>query len=188
MQTGEVRHFARPADFRRWLKANHAKAAELWVGFWKVDSGQPSITWPQSVDEALCVGWIDGVRKSLGDKAYTIRFTPRRPGSVWSAVNIERFAVLDAEGRVQPAGRTAFEARREDRSRIYAFEQGEVAFEAGQLAQFQAHAAAWTFFAAQPPGYRKVVTWWVISAKQAATRDKRLQTLIEACTAGQRLR
>ena len=187
MQTGDLKHFARPSDFRRWLLRNHAQAPELWLAFWRIDSGEPSITWPQSVDEALCCGWIDGIRKKLDDQRYCIRFTPRRPGSVWSAVNIARFDALQAEGRILPAGEAAFAARREDRSRIYAFEQGEVAL-GDHEAPLRANAAAWAFFSAQPPGYRKVITWWVISAKQEATRQRRLAQLIAACAAGQRLR
>src|SRR5437660_12051608 len=119
----KVTYFSTPADLRRWFRANHAKAAELWVGFYKKDSGKPSITWPESVDEALCVGWIDGIRKTLGPDRYTIRFTPRRKGSIWSAVNIARVKQLADEKRMRPMGVRAFAARRENRSGIYSYEQ-----------------------------------------------------------------
>ncbi|NRF69332.1 YdeI/OmpD-associated family protein [Aquincola sp. S2] len=187
MEVGDVRYFARAADFRRWLKTQHARAEPQWVGFWKLDSGQPSISWPESVDEALCVGWIDGVRKRLDDQRYVIRFSPRRAGSIWSAVNIKRFGELQAAGRVLPAGETAFANRREDKSRVYAFEQGTITFSPEQEAALRADPAAWAFFSRQPPSYRKVITWWVISAKLPATQAKRLQKLIETSAAGKRV-
>lgn len=183
-----VTHFRTPADLRKWFRANHAKAAELWVGFHKKDSGQASITWPESVDEALCVGWIDGIRKSLGPESYTIRFTPRRPGSIWSAVNIGRVRVLTAEKRMRPAGLKAFAARRENKSGIYSYEQRRDRLEEPYAGLLEKNKAAWTFFEAQPPGYRKVIGWWVVSAKQEATRLSRLKILIDACVKGQRLR
>lgn len=180
--------FATPAHFRRWLKRHHAAEAELLVGFYKVGTGQASITWPQSVDEALCVGWIDGVRRSLGEHAYTIRFTPRRAGSIWSGVNIRRAQAMIEEGRMLPAGLKAFEARTEAKSAIYAFEQGAVEMPEAYLAKLDKNKTASTFFQAQPPWYRKTLTWWVVSAKQEATRLKRLEKLIDACAQGLRLR
>jgi uncharacterized protein YdeI (YjbR/CyaY-like superfamily) len=183
------RFFARAGDFRDWLAQHGTSAPELVVGFWKVDSGRPSMTWPESVDEALCVGWIDGVRQRLDEQAYRIRFTPRRPGSVWSAINIAKAEALIATGRMQPAGLTAFEARRADRSVIYAYEQADTAqLSPDELARFQAQAAAWAFFAACPPGYRKTLLHWVTTARQAATRARRLDSLIHACAEGRRLR
>lgn len=181
-------YFATPALFRRWLKSHHGSAAELLVGFHKVGSGQPSITWPESVDEALCVGWIDGVRRSLGEHGYTIRFTPRRAGSIWSAVNIRRAQALIAEDRMLPAGLKAFNARTEAKSIIYAYEQGAVELPEPYASLLKKHKAASAFFHAQPPGYRKVLAWWVVSAKQEATRLKRLDKLIDASAKGLRLR
>jgi uncharacterized protein YdeI (YjbR/CyaY-like superfamily) len=180
--------FATPADFRAWLEAHHADTPELLVGFYKKGSGKPSITWPESVDEALCFGWIDGVRRSLDADSYTIRFTPRRPRSTWSAVNIKRVAELTEMGRMRPAGLKAFESRTEDNSGIYAYEQREnAALDPAQEEEFQANPTAWAFWQAQPPGYRKTATWWVVSAKQEATRRKRLATLIADSAAGRRL-
>jgi uncharacterized protein YdeI (YjbR/CyaY-like superfamily) len=184
----EVTHFRTPADLRKWFRANHAKAAELWVGFHKKDSGKASITWPESVDEALCVGWIDGIRKSLDAHSYTIRFTPRRKSSIWSSVNIARVKVLTAEKRMRPAGMTAFAARRENKSGIYSYEQRRDRLEEPYAGLLKMNKAAWAFFEAQPPGYRKVLGWWIVSAKQEATRMSRLKILIDACLKGKRLR
>lgn len=185
----EPRFFATPEEFRAWLQANHATAGELWVGFYKVGTGRPSITWPQSVDEALCVGWIDGVRKRLDDESYVIRFTPRRQGSIWSAVNIKRMGELTAEGRVLPAGLAAFEKRRDDKSSIYAYEQRKTAELPEEYERrFRQNAAAWEFFQAQAPWYRRNVTHWVISAKKEETREKRIATLIKDSAAGRRSR
>ena len=138
--------FPAPADFRRWLEEHHETASELLVGFYKVGSGRPSITWPESVDEALCFGWIDGVRRSIDAHSYTIRFTPRKKDSIWSAVNIRRFGELVEQGRVTPRGQAAFDRRKEEKSRVYSFEQGDINFSDSELADFQANAAAWEFF------------------------------------------
>ncbi|HMS01395.1 MAG TPA: YdeI/OmpD-associated family protein [Gemmatimonadaceae bacterium] len=181
--------FATPAAFRDWLAEHHATASELLVGYYKVGSGRPSMTWSESVDEALCFGWIDGVRRRVDDTAYTIRFTPRRPTSIWSAVNLAKIEVLTAAGRMQPAGMRAFEARQPARQAVYAFEQSTpAAFDREQEAVFREATDAWAFFAATPPSYRRTVTHWVVSAKQPATRARRLAQLIEACRAGRRLR
>src|SRR5438094_7309022 len=159
--------FATPAAFRRWLDANHTTATELWVGFYKKGSDRPSITWPESVDEALCVGWIDGLRKSLDETSYKVRFTPRRATSIWSAVNTRRMAELLAAGRVRPAGVKAFEQRSEADTGVYSYEQrGSARFDAAAEKQFRTHKKAWKYFQAQPPGYRRLVTWWVVSAKR----------------------
>ena len=179
--------FATPADLRRWFAENHATDRELLVGFYKKDSGAPSITWQESVDEALCVGWIDGVRRRVDDRSYTIRFTPRKTSSIWSAVNIARIAVLTAENRMQSAGLQAFAARKEDRCGIYSYEQRRDHFDPPHEALFNRHPAAWDFFLEQPPGYRRKVIWLVISAKREGTRLKRLQQLIAACAQGQRI-
>ena len=176
----EPTFFAAPEDLRAWLEQHHASAVELWVGFYKKGSGRPSITWPESVDEALCFGWIDGVRKSLGADSYVIRFTPRRPGSIWSAVNIARVADLSGQGRMRPAGLATFAARQEARSAVYAHEQRErAALDAEAEQQFRASPAAWEFFSSQPAWYRRSAAWWVISAKRPETRAKRLATLID---------
>ena len=185
----DVKYFATPAEFRKWLVANHAKAQELWVGFYKKESGRPSITWPESVDEALCVGWIDGIRKRLDDESYVIRFTPRKAQSTWSAVNIARVAELTREGRMRPAGLAAFERRSEAKSAIYSYEQKETAaFDEEAERQFRSNAKAWEFFQSQPPWYRRTATHKVLSAKREETRQKRLATLIADSAAGRRLR
>jgi uncharacterized protein YdeI (YjbR/CyaY-like superfamily) len=186
---GEPSFFTEPADFRAWLKENHESESELLVGFHKKATGRPSITWPEAVDEALCFGWIDGIRRSLGDESYTIRFTPRKPRSTWSAVNIERANELVAEGRMRPAGLAAFEARSDDRSAIYAYEQRHAAKLApDEEREFHANERAWAFFEAQPPSYRKTALWWVVSAKRKETRTRRLRTLVEDSANGRRLR
>jgi uncharacterized protein YdeI (YjbR/CyaY-like superfamily) len=171
--------FGTPAEFRTWLSKHGAQEGELLVGFYKTGSGKASITWPESVDEALCFGWIDGVRKRIDDVSYTIRFTPRRPNSIWSAVNIKRVQVLAAAGRMKPSGAKAFETRRENRSGVYSYEQRPdelIEPYAGMLAK---SAAATKFFAQQTASYRRAAIWWVISAKQEPTRLKRAQTLID---------
>ena len=180
--------FATPAQFRAWLKANHEKVTELWVGFYRKASGRPSITWPESVDEALCVGWIDGLRKSIDAESYRIRFTPRKQTSTWSAVNIGRVRVLSRQGRMLPAGLKAFEQRTEARSASYSYENRKAAV-LSKVAeqQFRSHPKAWKFFQSQPEGYRKVAIWWVVSAKGEVTQEKRLGILIADSEAGQRL-
>jgi uncharacterized protein YdeI (YjbR/CyaY-like superfamily) len=183
-----VTYFRSPAELRKWFKANHATAEELWVGFYKKDTGRPSITWPESVDEALCVGWIDGIRKGLDGERYTIRFTPRRKGSIWSAVNMRRVKALTDEKRMHPAGLKAYAARLDNKSGIYAYEQRRDRLEEPYAGELKKHKAAWEFFEAQPPGYRKVIGWWIVSAKKEETRQARLKTLIDACAKGKRLR
>ncbi len=170
--------FSSAGDFRAWLEVSHASARELLVGFRRRSSGQPSLTWPEAVDQALCFGWIDGVRRGVED-GYTIRFTPRRLRSNWSAVNVRRFRELETGGLVQPAGRQAFEQRVPERTGIYSYENRHRAeLDPAQRRQFQAHPRAWEFFQRQPPGYRTTTTWWVISAKREETRARRLQNLI----------
>ena len=182
----EPAFFETEADFRRWLERHHQTAPELLVGFWKKGSGRPSIDWPQARDQALCFGWIDGVRKSLGEESYTIRFTPRRKGSVWSRVNLARFEALTAAGQMTAAGEQAFEAGREDRSH-YSYESEARALEPEEIAQFKANEAAWTDWDKRPPGYRKVALHWVTSAKKPETRARRLATLIQDSAAGRRI-
>ena len=184
----EPKFFPTPADFRLWLSERGASESELLVGFYKKGTGRPSMTWPESVDQALCFGWIDGVRRSLGPDAYTIRFTPRKAGSHWSNINIARVAELRALGLMTPAGLAAFEARSTSNSGRVSFEQAEVALPDEFVTEFQAVPGAWEFWSAQPPGYRKTATWWVISAKREETRRKRLATLIEDSAAGLRIK
>jgi uncharacterized protein YdeI (YjbR/CyaY-like superfamily) len=180
--------FPTPQDFRRWLERHHETESVLLVGFHKKGSGRPSMTWPESVDEALCFGWIDGVRKSIDAESYTIRFTPRRRGSAWSAINLRKVRELIASGRMRPAGLHAFEGRDPERSGTYSFEQRAAARLSPEAeALFQANAAAWTYFQSRPPGYRKTAVWWVVSAKQEATRRRRLRTLIEDSAAGRKV-
>jgi uncharacterized protein YdeI (YjbR/CyaY-like superfamily) len=180
--------FSTPSAFRRWLAKNHERATELWVGYYRKDSGRPSITWPESVDEALCFGWIDGIRKKVDDESYKIRFTPRRAKSIWSAVNIARVAVLTGEGRMQPAGVAAFTRREESSSAIYSFENRESAELSGDDEhEFRRDPVAWEFFQRHPPGYRRLIAWWVISAKRPETRSKRLERLIAESRAGRRI-
>jgi uncharacterized protein YdeI (YjbR/CyaY-like superfamily) len=180
--------FATPAKFRAWLEANHQSAKELLVGFYKKGSGQPSMTWPESVDEALCFGWIDGVRRSLGDDAYTIRFTPRKTTSIWSAVNVAKVAELTKRGKMRAAGERAFAARTAARTGVYSFERNQAAeFTAAQERSLRAHRRAAAFFDAEPPWYRRVATHWVISAKKEETRERRLAQLIADCAAGRRI-
>jgi uncharacterized protein YdeI (YjbR/CyaY-like superfamily) len=181
-------YFATPENLRAWLRANAASSAELIVGFYKRDSGAASITWPQAVDEALCVGWVDGVRHRIDERRYKIRFTPRKPSSIWSAINIERVRVLGAEGRMQPAGLEAFARRIEKKSRIYSYEQpGLAALTAQEQKAFKRNKAAWAFFDAQPLGYKKLMLWRIVSAKQPATRERRLAALLEASALGTRM-
>ncbi len=175
--------------FRRWLQVHAATAPELLVGFHKRHTDEPSMTWPESVDEALCFGWIDGVRQRIDDDRYQIRFTPRRPGSIWSAINIAKVHKLEAEGRMTQAGRDAFARRTEARSVVYAYEQPETAtLTAAELALFRKQRGAWKFFEATPPSYRRVVLHWVTGARKPQTRAARLAKLVEACAMGQRLR
>lgn len=174
----EPKFFPTPAAWRKWLEKHHDKKKELLVGFYKKDSGKPSITWPESVDGALCFGWIDGVRRRIDDVSYSIRFTPRQSRSNWSTININRVAELTKQKLTRPAGRKAFEARQEDRSGIYRYGQRTIEFEPRQKRQFQANGAAWKFFQSMPPSYRRIATWWVISAKREVTKARRLATVI----------
>ena len=187
--TKRPRFFATPAKWREWLQRHHASATDVWVGFHKRGSGRPSITWPESVDEALCFGWIDGVRKRLDESRYVIRFTPRRKGSVWSSVNLARIRELTRLGLMRPAGLAAHEGRTAGKSGIYAYEQRKKArLPAAMQRRFKGNRQAWTFFQTQPPWYRQVTTWWVVSAKREETRERRLALLIEDSAAGRRIK
>lgn len=184
----EAIYFLSPEEFRAWLEEHHETETEVLVGFYKKNSGKRSMTWSESVDEALSFGWIDGRGKRVDDERFTIRFTPRRPRSVWSDRNIKRVEDLTAQGRMRPAGIRAFESRSEERSRVYSFEQDVVEFSDGYEQTFQRNAKAWEFFQSQAPWYRKAATHWVVSAKREATRERRLAQLIEDSGNGRRIR
>jgi uncharacterized protein YdeI (YjbR/CyaY-like superfamily) len=178
--SSKPKFFATPAEWRAWLEVNHVRVEELWVGLHKRDSGKASITWPEAVDGALCFGWIDGVRKSVDDDCYKIRFTPRKPRSVWSAVNVRRAKELAELGLMRAAGLAAFAKHDASRSRRYSYEQRKTAKLPRALEeQFRECAGAWEFFRMQAPWYRWTCTWWIISAKKEETQRKRLDTLIE---------
>ncbi|HEX4638449.1 MAG TPA: YdeI/OmpD-associated family protein [Chthoniobacterales bacterium] len=182
-----LKFFPTPAEFREWLEENHATAGELWDGFYKKDSGKPSITWPESVDEALCNGWIDGIRKRIDKISYKIRFTPRRRGSIWSAINIKRAGELAKLKRMRPAGLKAFAARIENKSGIYSYEQRPTELPQIYAKIFKKNKAAWDFFAAQPASYRKMISWYIVSARKEETRVHRLKKVIAVSAKGQRL-
>lgn len=175
-------YFASPAAFREWLAAHHESAPELWVGYFKRHTGRASLTWPESVDEALCYGWIDGIRRSVDGDRYVIRFTPRRSTSTWSDVNIRRVAVLTAEGRMTEAGLAAFRRREEARSRAYTYEQPPKALPRAWRDALAADPHALADFRARPPWYRRTAVAWVMSAKREATRQRRFDQLV-ACAA-----
>jgi len=175
--------FRNSAELRSWLKQHHAKAAELHVGFYKRKSGKPSITWPEAVDQALCYGWIDGLRKSIDDVSYVIRFTPRRPGSVWSAINVRRVKELDRLGVMRTAGLKAFEALKT--SKVYSYEQRHTAaLSRADERTLRADKKAWAFFQDQAPWYRRMAIWWIVSAKKEETRHRRLAKLMECSRQG----
>lgn len=176
--------FATPSDFRKWLEKNHKKETELLVGFYKVGSGKPSMTWSQSVDQAICFGWIDGVRKSIDEVSYQIRFTQRRPTSIWSAVNVKKVEEFTRQGLMQPAGLAIFEKRKEKASGGYSFEKAEEKLSPELKKVLKANKKAWKYFQALAPSYRKISLHWVMSAKQDATRLKRLTRLMKDSEAG----
>ena len=184
----EPHFFSSSEELRSWYEKHHDKADVLWVGLYRKATGKQTISWSDAVDQALCFGWIDGVRKTIDDESYANRFTPRRPNSNWSAVNVAKVGRLKAEGLMTPPGLAAFAKRREDKTAVYSYERrDEARFDRQQLKQFKANAQAWRFFNAQPPGYRKLATFWVVSAKREETRTRRLAQLIEDSSAGRRL-
>jgi uncharacterized protein YdeI (YjbR/CyaY-like superfamily) len=185
-RSGEPTFFPSEAGFRRWLEANHDSAPELLVGFWKKGSGKLSIDWPQARDQALCFGWIDGHRKSLGDEAYTIRFTPRRKGSIWSKVNVERYEALKAAGLMTAAGERAYQEN-QHRTGVYSYEKPLAALTAEEEAQFRKNKAAWSDWEKRPAGYRRSALGWVTGAKRPETRARRLAELIAVSAEGRRL-
>lgn len=179
--------FPTPADLRRWLEKNHSTARELIVGFYKKGTGRPSITWPELVDQVLCFGWIDGIRRSIDADRWCIRITPRKPHSIWSKINVGRVAELARLGLMKPEGLKAFKTRTAKKTGIYTYENHPPRFAPAYQRSFKADAKAWEFFCAQPPGYRRLMTGWVMQAKQEETRDKRLAQLIKLCVAQKRL-
>jgi len=180
------KYFRDRSKLRAWLQKHHDRSAEQWVGYFKKGSGRPSITWPESVEEALCFGWIDGVRKTVDEERYKIRFTPRRPGSHWSAKNLESMNRLLADGLVRDAGRAVYEARKPDNESRAAHEQtGRVALPRGFGAALKANGEAWAYWQAATPSYRKQVTWWIVSAKKLETKRRRLETLIQSSSKGE---
>ncbi len=181
-------YFTSPAEFRRWLAAHHATERELLVGFYKKASGKPGISYKDAVDEALCFGWIDGVKRRVDAERYTHRFTPRSAISTWSVVNTRRVGELTALKRMAAPGIAAFQRRDPKKTQLYSFENRPSKFNAGLEGAFKKHAAAWKFFRAQPPGYQRVLTFWVMSAKQEETRLRRLAVLVRSSAEGKRIR
>ena len=182
-----LKFFKTAADFRKWLDKNHSSATELWLAFYKKDSGRSSITYQEALDEALCYGWIDGVRKAVDEVSYTIRFTPRKPNSIWSMVNIRRVNELSKLGRMMPAGIAAFETRDEERARRYSYENRARALGDEYEKKLRANRKAWMFYEAQAPWYRRTSSFWVTSAKQEETRSRRLEQLIACSAKGERI-
>jgi uncharacterized protein YdeI (YjbR/CyaY-like superfamily) len=184
LEPHDVRFFATPADLRDWFDEHHATEPELWLGYHKKGTGRPSVNWSQAVDEALCVGWIDGILKRVDESTHVQRFTPRRKGSNWSAINVAKVEALTAEGRMRPAGEAAFAARTDDNTAVYAYERAEATFSDDETARFRADEKAWADWQRRSPSYRRTVTHWVTNAKQAATRERRFSTLIADSRAG----
>jgi uncharacterized protein YdeI (YjbR/CyaY-like superfamily) len=182
--TDGILYFDRPEDFRAWLHRHHTNTRELVVGFYKKSTGRQSITWPEAVDEALCYGWIDGIRRRVDDDSYSVRFTPRKARSTWSAVNVARVDELTRAGRMTEAGRAAFEARSLDRTAIYSYEQRSGSLGTPFEERLNADEAALIFWHAQSPSYRKAASWWVVSAKREETRERRFEQLVRHCAAG----
>lgn len=180
--------FPTPGDFRQWLENNHETASELIVGYYKKATGLPSMTWPDSVDQALCYGWIDGIRRSIDDKSYSIRFTPRRPNSIWSAVNVKKVEELKKLGLMKPAGLAAYALKDDKKSEVYSFEQHKIALSKEYIAIFKANKSAWKNFNEMIPSYKRPAIWWVMSAKQEATRLRRLETLISDSEQGRKIK
>lgn len=187
MEPVDIRFFTSSAELRAWLEEHHDTAAELWIGFYRKSSGLPTITPAEAVDEALCFGWIDGIRKKVDDISYTNRYTPRRAGSNWSAVNVKRVGELTELGRMREAGLKVFQNRDRQKEQQYSYEQSRHGLSAEYETEFQKNTQAWSFFRSQPPSYRKTSAWWVMSAKREETRRRRLATLIGDSEAGQRI-
>lgn len=173
-----IKFFKTPEAFRMWLEKNHSKKDELWLGYYKKSSGKKSITYKQALDEVLCFGWIDGISKGIDDEKYCQRYTPRRPRSIWSIVNIKKIEELTKKGLMHESGLNAFNTRDVKRTGLYSAEQKEIKMPAAYLKKIKANKRAWEYFSNMPPGYQKTATWWVISAKQEVTRLRRLDAMI----------
>lgn len=186
--TIDATFFPTPTDFRGWLKKNHKKESVLWVGYYKKATGKPSVTWEETVDEALCYGWIDGIRRSFDDEAYVIRFTPRKPRSVWSGRNIERVEALRGRGRMRKVGLDAYAHKDVHADSGYAVGDRPEGLPKEMIAEFKKHREAWAFYESQPPGYRKQTTAWVTSAKREEMRRRRLATLIDDSASALRIK
>ncbi len=183
-----IKFFKNPAELRKWFEKNYKKAEEQWIGYYKTGTAKPSISWPESVDQALCFGWIDGIRKSIDDESYTIRFTPRKPTSVWSRINIKKVAELKRQGLMTKEGLHLFENRDMKKSSLYSFEQRKnPKLPAAFMKKFKSNKKAWTFFSSQAPWYQRTATWWIISAKREETRLKRLGRLMSDCENGKKI-
>jgi uncharacterized protein YdeI (YjbR/CyaY-like superfamily) len=187
MSPSKPLYFRTPSDLRAWFEANHASARELLLAYFKKDSGKPSVTWPESVDEALCVGWIDGVRRSIDEERYVIRFSPRRPGSIWSAINMRRARALAKEKRMRPAGLEAFAARQENKIGVYSYEKRPAGLVEPYRSVLKKNRKAWAFYEAQPGSYKRAACWWILSAKKEETRRQRLARLVELSAGGRRI-
>ncbi len=185
--TKQIRYFESSAALRAWLRRNYARATELRIGFFKRHTGKPSITWAEAVAEALCFGWIDGVRNRINNDSYVIRFTPRKTGSTWSATNIRTVKELESSGRMTETGRAAFAARVGAKSKQYSYEQDEVRLDPTRLRKFRSKKAAWEFFSSQAPSYQRKAIWWIMSAKQEDAKDRRFTRLLAASVARKRM-
>lgn len=180
--------FPTQKHLRKWFEKNHTKEKELFVGYYKVSTGKPTVSWSQSVDEALCFGWIDGIRKSLDEESYCNRFTPRKPTSNWSAINIKKVEELTTLGLMKPEGLQAFSLRKGNKSNVYSYENHSVGFEKSYEKKFKSNSKAWKYFQTMAPSYKKITTRWVMSAKQESTRLKRLEELIRDCALGKKIK
>jgi uncharacterized protein YdeI (YjbR/CyaY-like superfamily) len=188
MQKQLCSFFPTQKHLRKWFEKNHKKEKELLAGFYKVSSGKPSVTWSESVDEALCFGWIDGIRRSIDDESYCIRFTPRNPKSNWSAINIKKVEELTKLGLMKPEGLKAFSLRKENKSKVYSYENPIVELDKSIEKKFKANKQAWKYFKSTAPSYQKITTRWIMSAKQETTRLKRAEELIRDCAAGKKIK
>lgn len=188
MSIKSIKFFKTPLDFRRWLEKNHLKEKELLVGFYRVGSGKKSITWPESVDQALCFGWIDSIRRSIDDESYSIRFTPRKPGSIWSNVNLKKMEELEKKKLIFPAGYEIFKKRKEEKTGVYSFENAEVKLAPDFEKIFRKNKKAWDWFQKQIPSYKKPAVRWVMDAKREETRKKRLEQLISDAGNGKKIK
>lgn len=184
----KIKYFTTQQSLRKWLEQNHLKADHLWIGFYKKSSGKKTISYDEALTEALCFGWIDGIRQANDEISYTTRFTPRRKGSIWSAVNIGKIKELIQSGIVADAGLKAFNALDPKKTNLYSSEHNNLELPSGYLKKFKANKTAWQWFSKMPNGYKRAAIWWIISAKQDATKEKRMNTLISDSEAGRKIK